>query len=209
MKKIKLEKLGRQAAYATGDVLDVGFAANPNVFLFGAVGVDICLPKEPVPNYREAVACNLNVSPLPFPDGRFDSVIAGDVIEHLENPSQFLRESNRVLKDGGRLIISTPQANDWWVTLHNLFFRRWVQDPDKGEHLQNWTFLDMTRLLKKNGFAVERIEGFVMRFPKIGLMIPVRRFPGLSWQVFYVAKKTGASDLRTLVHVDGEWRAVV
>ncbi len=208
MKQAKLQKLKRQAAYATGDVLDVGFAANPNPFLKQAVGLDICLPKELPANYREAVACNLNVSDLPFADGRFDAVIAGDIIEHLENPSHFLRESHRVLKTGGTLVVSTPQANDWWVTLHNIFFRKWIRDPDQGEHLQNWTFLDMTRLLKKNGFTLDRIEGFMMHFPKIPLLIPVRRFPGLSWQVFYVARKTHEPDRRTLVHVDGAWRSV-
>ena len=145
---------------------------------------------------------------MPFEKSSFDAVIAGDVIEHLENPSRFLREVSRVLKDGGRLIISTPQANDWWVTLHNWFFRRWVKDPDPGEHLQNWTMLDMTRLLKKNGFAVEKIEGFYMHFPKIKLAIPVRKFPALSWQVFYICSKVGNPDQSVLVHVDKTWQAI-
>jgi len=205
----KRSKLKRQAEYAgDGNVLDIGFSANPNPFLANAVGVDIRLPAETPSNYREVAVCNLNEQSLPFADNRFDAVIAGDVIEHLENPSQFLRETHRVLKMNGRLVISTPQANDWWITMHNWFLRRWIRDPDQGEHLQNWTLLDMTRLLKKNGFTVDAVEGFVLRFPYLTLQIPVRRFPILSWQVFYVARKTHEPDRRVLVHIDGAWQSV-
>lgn len=207
--KRKLEKLKVQAYFCQkGRVLDIGFAANPNPFLQGAYGIDIALPDETPDNYAQTLLCNLNVDKIPFEDEYFENVIAGDVIEHVENPSQLLREINRVLKDNGRLIISTPQANDWFVTLHNWFLRRWVNDPDPGEHLHNWTFLDMTRLLKKNGFLVEKIEGYYMNFPKINFKIRVKKFPMLSWQVFYVAKKVGKPDKSILVNVSNRWRNV-
>jgi SAM-dependent methyltransferase len=45
---------------------------------------------------------------LPFPDRTFDIVVSVEGIEHLENPHSFLRELNRVLKDDGRLILTTP-----------------------------------------------------------------------------------------------------
>jgi SAM-dependent methyltransferase len=203
-KKERLEKLQHQAELALpGRVLDVGYTANPNPFLKDAVGLDIVLPKESPPSYASVVACNLNTQTIPFPDNSFQTVIAGDVIEHLENPSHFLREANRVLAPKGRLVISTPQANDWWTTLHNWFFRRWVNDPDKGEHLQNWTILDMTRLLKKNGFRITALEGWYMQFPKIPLRIRVRRFPVLSWQVIYIAEKTESPNTSVRTIVDG------
>lgn len=205
----RLRKLKMQAEYAgNGTILDVGFAANPNPFLKNVAGIDIVLPQNKPDNYGDIVACNLNTDDLPFADESFDALIAGDVIEHLENPSHFLREANRVLKPDGKLVISTPQANDWWVACHNWFFRRLIKDPDQGEHLQNWTFLDMTRLLKKNGFTTESIEGFVMRFPFISLRIPVRRFPALSWQVFYIAKKTHEPNKQVLVHVNDKWQSI-
>lgn len=203
------EKLKLQAEYCKeGNVLDVGFSAKPNPYLKSAIGIDIVPPKANLLNYDGIFMCNLNYEMIPFEKESFDNVIAGDVIEHLENPSHFLREANRVLREGGRLIISTPHANDWWTTLHNWFFRKIINDPDPGEHLQNWTILDMIRILKKNGFKVEKIEGFYMHFPKIKLLIRIRRFPILSWQIFYIAKKEKEPDNTILVNIGNEWKKI-
>ncbi|MBU0649369.1 class I SAM-dependent methyltransferase [Patescibacteria group bacterium] len=206
---IKLRKLKLQKEYCQdGSVLDIGFAALPNPYLKDAMGLDICLPKDTPPSYGKVIKCNLNFEKIPLENGSLDNIIAGDVIEHLENPSFFLREVNRILRQNGHLILCTPQANDWWATLHNWFFRKWINDPDRGEHLQNWTILDMTRLLKKNGFQISKMEGFYMHFPKINLKIRVKSFPILSWQVFYIANKIKEPDASILVKVDKEWRSV-
>ena len=45
---------------------------------------------------------------LPFQSGFFDVVIATEIIEHLDQPQKLLAEANRVLKSGGRLILTTP-----------------------------------------------------------------------------------------------------
>lgn len=49
---------------------------------------------------------------LPFADNSFDIVTAIEVIEHVENPKQFLNEIYRVLKKDGILHVTT--ANKWW-----------------------------------------------------------------------------------------------
>jgi SAM-dependent methyltransferase len=41
---------------------------------------------------------------------QFDTVVAGELIEHLENPGQFLRAATRHLKPGGRIVLTTPYA---------------------------------------------------------------------------------------------------
>ena len=48
--------------------------------------------------------------PFPFEDGSFDGVDLKDVLEHLENPAQTIREVARVLRPGGVAVISTPNV---------------------------------------------------------------------------------------------------
>jgi SAM-dependent methyltransferase len=47
-------------------------------------------------------------APLPYADGRFDLVIAMDVIEHVPEPLGWLKELVRVTRSGGQLFLTTP-----------------------------------------------------------------------------------------------------
>ena len=49
---------------------------------------------------------------LPYADGAFDTVVAIDVHEHLEQPAEFNRELARVTTSGGRVIVSTPNGDE-------------------------------------------------------------------------------------------------
>jgi len=44
---------------------------------------------------------------LPFKDGEFDVVLANEVLEHLQNPQKAIDEMYRVLRKGGKLILTT------------------------------------------------------------------------------------------------------
>lgn len=50
---------------------------------------------------------------LPFESGRFDALVTIEGIEHLENPSGFLRECARVVKPGGWIFLSTPNVDSF------------------------------------------------------------------------------------------------
>lgn len=52
---------------------------------------------------------NLNRATWPIKK-KYDTVIAAEIIEHLENPLQFLRNCRKLLKKGGFIIVSTPNA---------------------------------------------------------------------------------------------------
>jgi len=49
-------------------------------------------------------------APLPFRDGAFDLVHAGEIIEHLFHPLALLRELHRVTRVGGRLVGTVPNV---------------------------------------------------------------------------------------------------
>ena len=50
---------------------------------------------------------------LPFEDDAFDLVVCFEVIEHIERREQAMREFARVLRDGGTLLISSPNRNTY------------------------------------------------------------------------------------------------
>jgi SAM-dependent methyltransferase len=63
----------------------------------------------------------MTVPPLDFADESFDYVISFQVIEHIKNDKEFVAEVSRVLRKGGKFIVSTPNApmsltrNPWHV----------------------------------------------------------------------------------------------
>lgn len=61
------------------------------------------------------------VPPLPFADESFDYVVSFQVIEHIDDDKEFVREIHRVLRKGGKFIVTTPNRpmsltrNPWHV----------------------------------------------------------------------------------------------
>ena len=63
-----------------------------------------------VPGYANCSFRSADIErPLPFDDDTFDVVNLADVIEHLPNPEALLRELQRVTRQGGSVVVSTPQ----------------------------------------------------------------------------------------------------
>ncbi|WP_375434657.1 class I SAM-dependent methyltransferase [uncultured Hymenobacter sp.] len=67
---------------------------------------------------------------LTFPDASFDLVVASDVLEHIQNEAQALREWTRVLRPGGQLLVFVPAFQFLWGKhdVINQHFRRYTAD---------------------------------------------------------------------------------
>lgn len=75
---------------------------------FEAYGVDVSVPN--IERAKKITAhCQVyDGQHLPFPDGFFAAGGAFNVLEHVEQPEQFIAELTRVVQAGGRLVISSP-----------------------------------------------------------------------------------------------------
>jgi len=154
------KRLKKLADYAHGKVMDVGFNRNPNPYIFIDVGIDIFFKSKP-DNYGRVYKVNAETFTDKVKD-KFDTIIAGEIIEHLENPSSFLKECHKSLNDGGTLLITTPSP--YWLPcmlLEMLNNRRFFF---KDDHLSMFSPRIMFKLLKYNGFKLKKIEGSLFRY---------------------------------------------
>jgi SAM-dependent methyltransferase len=87
-----------------------------------------------------------------FPDGYFNAVIASHLIEHLNDPSSFVAEVYRILVDGGRFFVTTPNIAGFQARLFKGRWRSAIFD-----HLYLFSVKTLARLLKGKGFAIEKI----------------------------------------------------
>ena len=111
--------------------------------------------------------------------GQFDYCVCLETIEHLENPWHFVRELARILKPGGRLILSTPNIDylscKICFLLHGSFypfFNDWQYEVIGHITPLSKTFLK--RILTKYGFEVEEVTYNRYRIPYFKKASPIR-----------------------------------
>ncbi len=83
-----------------------------------------------------------SITDMPFRNGLFDVVVSFETLEHVDDEQAQLREVLRVLKPGGRYIVSTP--NDWGITAKN------------PHHVRSYT-LEALREALGQSFSIEEI----------------------------------------------------
>ena len=106
---------------------------------------------------------------FPYDDGAFETVLACELIEHLlYDPMHFLLECRRILEEGGRLLVTTPNVASLTSVVralhgfHNPQFYSKYTRPQPGSrpqipHVREYTAFELQDALEAAGFEIETI----------------------------------------------------
>jgi ubiquinone/menaquinone biosynthesis C-methylase UbiE len=121
------------------------------------IGIDLSLPALRYANRdcrTDAMFVNASLYELPIQDESVDTVICLEVLEHLREDNKALEEIRRILRSGGRLIISLPSE---------VYFPQYL---DLMGHWRHYTPEVMTQMLERVGLKPERTLRRYRRFNK-------------------------------------------
>lgn len=150
----------------------------------------------------ETHACDILAEPLPLADASVDCILFADVIEHLlHSPKPALAEFLRVLKPGGVVVATTPNAVRLSVRLRVLLgisnwpnLRAYFDAPYHRGHHHEYTAAEFRYAFERSGFAVDKLvfEGTVAGVDVAALeeLQPqqIKRKPGRSHPLVRLAK---------------------
>jgi 2-polyprenyl-3-methyl-5-hydroxy-6-metoxy-1,4-benzoquinol methylase len=176
---------------ASGDALDFGAGtgqltrrlAHSGRFR-SVAGADLFARAVDLPPDIRWIEGDLN-EPLPQPASTFDTVIAAEVIEHLENPRAVCREVFRLLRPGGQAIVSTPNNESWRSLVALLVRGHFVAfgETSYPAHITALTRLDLERALAETGF-----RQISFSFTEVG---GIPGLPSRTWQSLFGARAGG------------------
>jgi SAM-dependent methyltransferase len=156
-----------------------------------AIGVDIEFERTLDARLKADRVVNGSVGQLPFLEASFDLVLSHEVLEHVGNDRQAIRDMVRVLKPGGRLVLFCPNRGYpfethgiYWrgtyrfgnIPLVNYLPRRWRDRL--APHVQVYSRSDLERLF--DGLPVRFVQrtrifgaydNIIARFPATGKLL--------------------------------------
>ncbi len=110
----------------------------------------------------EVICGDVEHMEFPWPEGFFDYMVFGDVLEHLDDPQAVLTRLARCLKTGGHIIVSMPNIKHWSVMLPLLLEDKFTYE-DAGildrTHRKLYTGREIAGLLTRSGYRVETLAG--------------------------------------------------
>jgi 2-polyprenyl-3-methyl-5-hydroxy-6-metoxy-1,4-benzoquinol methylase len=102
-----------------------------------------------------------NIETMPSPEGRFDLIIALDVLEHLVDPWLAVTRLQAMLSDDGAMVVSLPNISHYSVALPLLFRDQWRYERDgllDQTHLRFFTKETALDMLTSGGLIVDKLE---------------------------------------------------
>ncbi|MFC1649105.1 class I SAM-dependent methyltransferase [Patescibacteria group bacterium] len=99
----------------------------------------------------KAIALDVDTQRFPFNDGMYDLVIISELLEHIFSPDKVLNEACRVLKKGGRLLLTYPNVGAIQLRSSLLIFGKspLLNYPENQEHIRFFNRIDIISMLPK------------------------------------------------------------
>lgn len=121
-RQLLLDGLRLTKVHFRGVVLDIGCGSKPyQGELGGSVSQWLGVDFADTPSGHSAADVFADALELPFATGVVDTVLSTQTLEHVREPSRFLQEAQRVLRNGGYLVLSAPQTNHLHEEPHDFF----------------------------------------------------------------------------------------
>lgn len=134
--------------FLNGKLLDFGCGSKPYEKLFknlnDYIGVEVAGNKENLKSdiYYDGIS-------LPFADNTFDSILCTEVFEHVEQLDDVIFELYRILKPGGRMIVTTP----FMCLEHEMPY-----------DFRRFTLNGLINFMKKNNFKILKSQKLLNNF---------------------------------------------
>jgi SAM-dependent methyltransferase len=165
LKSLGYLKEGQENATAADIGCGAGYTAKVFESRYRMVGIDVSMEALQLCRGRglkHLCQMDTNRFSLPFKSDTFDLVLALDVIEHLEDDTEALKECHRILRSEGHLVVTVPA-----------FMALWSPWDEALGHRRRYTAQDLATTANKAGFHLDRLSYmFFFVFP---LAVVVRR----------------------------------
>lgn len=182
---VYVEKMARVRAYleqpelASARMLDVGCGEGLLVEEYRNKGRDI---QGLDLHYSSSYVTRGDITDMPWEAGSFDVVLALDVIEHLGYATQSLAfaEMSRVLKPGGRALVSLPNLAHFASRWTFLLGGRLLRTSEAERHPGDRPIAEYLELIERSGFTVVSRRGIFPTYPLISAatwFFPARSLP--------------------------------
>jgi SAM-dependent methyltransferase len=103
----------------------------------------------------------------------FDTIVLGEIIEHLENPGACLEGCRRALKPGGRIILSTPNI---FCVMHMLMYFKNYDHAFNREHVAWFCPQTLRTMVERCGLRIESFKFVDDLAPDVVSDLPYRLF---------------------------------